>query len=181
MYQLSAEHREDLVKLHLKAYQKAIDLTPAVIEVLKRFDGKQINKRIDTALKEVNGSLSFTAQYNSVMVEWWIDNRYIRNADGCSVTYIEDSKVTIAHGCANYGGNLEQSCIVDGKLNASALIDSAIAYSTEHGKEIDATLKQLKQVDKLQARQAKIKADIENHNNELQWMVRRYFELDIKR
>ena len=51
------KNAENLINLELNAMQKVIDLCPKVIEIIKKFEGKQANKRLDTALKQIDKNL----------------------------------------------------------------------------------------------------------------------------
>lgn len=44
----------ELANLQMKNWESAMELAPAVIEVLKTFDGKKITKRLETALQKIN-------------------------------------------------------------------------------------------------------------------------------
>lgn len=57
----------DIDKVQLS---KAIELTPKVIEVLEKFDGKVYNIRLEKALKEIDNGISLDWGYNTIKITY---------------------------------------------------------------------------------------------------------------
>lgn len=172
----------ELVNLHLEAYKKTLSFIPAIKETISKFDGKVFNKRLDTALKKIDGSLSCKCEYNSFMIDWYIDNRHITNTPDkngyCTSLYIKDHTINILHGCisSSYG----DSCLEDGKILAGSIINQLEKSEEEKKKLIESVISQLEGIEELQAEKEGIKKQIENHNNNINWMIDSYFNLRIK-
>lgn len=87
----------------------AIALYPKVIEVIKKFDGKQVNKRIETALREVDNDLRSVREHNSYKIEMMFNSPeqgYHRvnmcfacayAPDGAGAVYFESGKGEVLH------------------------------------------------------------------------------------
>jgi hypothetical protein len=178
-YRLTANDRAALVRLHLKAYQEAIDIAPAVIEVIKRFDGKQANKRIDTALKEINPNLKFSSEYSWAEIEMYIENRYYRG-DGYAAGYVSSSTVQIVHACNYTGEKAHLSPVIDGKLNAAVVVEGIEIYVEQHKSLIETVTEQLQRVDEMRIERERIIKESQAFNSALSWMIDDYFELRIK-
>jgi len=184
-YRLTMDDRAALVRLHLQALQDAIDLAPAVIEVINRFNGKQANKRIDTALKAVNKNLRFSAVYSWAEIEMWIENRSMRGGQPDeygyqSTAYLSTSTVQIAHACSYTGEKAHLSPIIDGRLNAPVMVESIRFYTEQHRAAIENTLKQLQEVEALKAERERCIKATQAFNAGLQDIIDDYFELRIK-
>lgn len=88
-----------LADLQIKNWRGAMELAPAVIEVLKTFDGKKITKRLETALQKINPHIRVVA--NSCGLGWacylyfdefmGVDGYY--TAYKVNVTFVNDSAV----------------------------------------------------------------------------------------
>ena len=184
-YRLNTNDRAALVRLHLQAYQEAIDIAPAVIEVIKRFDGKQVNKRIDTALKAVNANLKFSSEYSWVEIKMYIENRTIRgekpdNYGYSSTAYVSSYTVQVAHACNYIGEKAHLSPIIDGRLNAAVVVENIKAYVEQHKALIETVTEQLQHVEEMRVERERIIKEQQTFNSALNWMIDDYFELRIK-
>ena len=69
----SNEMSEKLVLLEIKNKKEMLKLYDGVIETLEKFDGKEITKRIQTALqKNVSKDLYVVREYNSFIIKWYL-------------------------------------------------------------------------------------------------------------
>ena len=87
----------NLVKLEIENRKEALKLYDGIIEVVKKFDGKVLNKRFDTALKNFDGRLSYNREHSWFEINMNVfDNRSCKSIKkdsyGYSHTnYISDS------------------------------------------------------------------------------------------
>lgn len=72
------EVSKKLVELEISNRKLALSLFDDIIKTLERFDGKQANKRIDTALKKINENLSFSREYNSFIINLITQTKIIK-------------------------------------------------------------------------------------------------------
>ncbi|GHT57905.1 hypothetical protein FACS1894109_11030 [Spirochaetia bacterium] len=173
---------EKLIALHLRNYQRIIDLAPAIIAVVQKFDGKQANKRLETALKEVDKNLFVKFDHDwhyemSVEIQLYYEDRYVMGkADSQGVGnayYIKDTCGTV---CNAYQDNHP---VVDGKFQAAPIVKHINENVESLVKLIKEAGDQLKQVDDLRRDKKEIEKRIESHNASLCWLVDAYFELSI--
>lgn len=68
---------DNLIALEIENRRKAIDLYPAVIETVKKFDGKVLNKRLETALKKVHPNLSLENSEYRFDIRYWAEKDHI--------------------------------------------------------------------------------------------------------
>jgi len=175
-----------LVNLQIKAYRDGLSLMDSVEKVIRKFDGKQITKRFDTALKEIDERLSYTMQFNSFDITMYIEDRSIseskQDISGYKygvAHYLKDSKVIICGGCIEYGGSPEKSFIIDGKFNAKAAIErleNQKEYLTSYTKEAE---EQLESVVTLQKEKENIENSVRKFNDKVNYMIAQYFDLRL--
>lgn len=178
-YQLTDEQRTQLVNLELAIKENAIRLAPEVKKIVKQFDGKQLTKRLQTALQKIDKHLYVHNEFNSFDIKYIeYDSRYIPVKSG--VEYIEYNDATIAGTCKQsaYG---DSSITEDNRIIADVVISSInkqVDYLTE---VIAETRDQLNFIDQYRQRKAEITAAREAHNDQINYTIRRYFDLEIAR
>ena len=72
MRNLSIEQATEFLKEIISDTEQALELYPAIIAALAKFEGKKISKRIDTELKKINPKLSASGRYNSFSIELFL-------------------------------------------------------------------------------------------------------------
>ena len=173
----SIQDAQNLIKLELDARRKAISFTPAIVEVLNKFNGKQLNKRLDTALKQIDKSLYFRSEHNSFVIDWYVDDRSVKAREGEHTNYIDYHSITLCH-CsiqASDGTGAAQ----DGTLNAEVAIEWLNKFVSSMQKTITETEEQFKNVEQYKQRRRELKQAIEDFNNNIPHMLDRYFDLRI--
>ena len=178
-YQLSDEHRKQLIDLELAIKEQAIKLAPAVKEVVKKYDDKTLSKRLETALKKIDKRLYVHNEWNSFDIKFIEhDKRSIQTSR--FTEYVEHNDVYIASTCRQnaYG---DSSLTYDNRIIAdvvNASIDRNVASAAESIKEVR---EQLKQVETFRANKRRLEDETKQHNDKINYTIQRYFDLEIKR
>ena len=172
---------EALAKLHIEAKKTALSLVPAVAEVLQKFDGKQANKRLDTALKKIDNGLVFKMANNSFIVEWRIDKRDARKSDSPGIAiYIDDYAVTLLQASAQSYGSRGDGILDGGTINAALAIEWLEKYAAIIKESIETAEEQLGKVAEILAERESLKNKVEQHNKGISPILNRYFNLKIE-
>jgi len=168
--------KRELINKQLKGYQEAIELIPQIVEVAKKFDGKVISKRFDTAIKKVNKNLSFTLEYNSFRVKYYNRDRYISGESYAE--YIQEDVVDLVFGCikSSYGDGICQ----DGVFVFDNFVKGIEGRKGMLAKYIKETSEQLERVEQLTKEQKQLKEAIEQHNDGVNFIVEYYYGVRVK-
>ena len=176
----------EIARKQIKLYQDALALCPAVMEVVKRFDGKVANKRLETALEAVDRGLccrkssyteiweiSFYTSDRCVTVKetGWNGNEYYGSH------YIKDSEYYLARDMFKntYGAFVD----ADGRWVAEN-INKQIEKSMEglvHSIEVYENM--LAHVDELEEERDRLRKEVEAHNRKVTWIGEEYFKLKV--
>lgn len=180
MKYIDTTYSAQLVNLHLDAYRKVISLAEPIKEVLRKFDGKVLNKRLDTALKAVDSGLSVNWRampYNIFEIEWFIENRCITtNPDRngyCGAVYINEHTLSAVR-CCDY-----DNCVIEGRINADQIIKALDEQMDEYRAWIQEAEDQLAHIDELQAGTKELYEAVKAHNKEISFIVDEYYGLRI--
>lgn len=171
----------------IKLYKDALALCPKVMEVVRKFDGKMANKRLETALEAVDSGLRCRkSSYTEVWeIVFWTSDRCVnvkslswdgKREDWCAY-YIKDNEDYIARDMfKNLYGEF-----VDG--NGRWIAENINKQIEAHMHNLEVNIAQyeteLKQVDELEAEKKRIKDEVEAHNKKITWIGSEYFNLRI--
>lgn len=79
-------------------YVAWVEFLPQIEEAMRKFDGKKITKRIDTAIKNIDSRLSFRIEKSNysdggyVYFDWFdYDGRIFRDDESGEWAYVKDS------------------------------------------------------------------------------------------
>jgi len=168
--------KKALIEKQLKGYKEAIAFSGSIKEVAKKFDGKKITKRFDTALKEVNKDLSFTMEYNSFCVKYYNRDRCI--SEDNYTEYIQEDVIYLVH---SYITSSYKDGICQDGVFIYENFAKAINGRVEHLKKyISDTEEALTNLEALQAEKERIEALREKHNDKVNFIIEHYYNLQIK-
>lgn len=171
----------------IKLYKDSLALCPKVMEVVKKFDGKVANKRLETALVEVDKGLRcHKSSYTDVWeIVFWTDDRCLnvkrkswdgKREDWCAY-YIKQNEDYIARDMfrETYGSFTDD----DGRWVA----ENICAQIKHHMETLEADIAtyeaELRGVDYLEAERKRIKAEMDEFNHKVTWIGNEYFGLKI--
>ena len=171
----------------IKLYKDALELCPKVMEVIRKFDGKVANKRLETALKEVNAGLRCNkSSYTEVWeIVFYTSDRCVnvkrKSWDGKRedwvAYYIKESEAYLARDMFKntFGSFINE----DGRWIAEN-INKQIEHTM---KSLEANIADytelLNHVDELEAEKKRIKDEMEAHNKKVGWIGNEYFGLKV--
>lgn len=172
----------------IKLYKDSLALCPKVMEVVRKFDGKVANKRLETALTEVDEGLRCRKSAYSEAWELWYfsPDRCVtvteKSWDGTfdvNKTYsIKDVEVYLAIDVSN-GRKDERFVDNNGRWIAGNICNCIEKRMINLEVKIEKYEEELKHVDELEAEQKRIKAEIDAFNCKVSWLGSEYFGLRI--
>lgn len=175
-----------LVELELKNKKYVLSLYDRIIEVVKKFDGKILNKRFETAIKSIDSNLSVDNRGgNSIYIVYYCSNRMIKMDGGCN--YIKHSEISLNSYATTYittNYRDEQYCVVtiDEKFNkridANAFIDKLVEGKKNIENEVSAVEEKHEKIAEYEATLKELKKQIEDTCKEIPYMLQQYYNLD---
>lgn len=178
----------NLVKLEIEARKKVIGIITEAIKVIKKFDGKMFNKRLETALKEIDNGITIKKDWfissGWINIEWYISNRSVQstqkdNLGYATTNYIKYNTLSLCRVDYDYN-NTENSAIEatgtgNGKIKADIFIQALIKAQSEYAKRIKELENSLVKVNEFENRMNKIKKEFELLNEEIPYIMKQYF------
>ena len=171
----SRQVKLQLLEVELLNMKKAVKYCDEIKKLIPKFEGKVINKRFDTALKEIDHNLSFSQQFNSFQIELYKEPRSIDGGNGWN--YVKNHSLSIIH--ASLQSSMQDGICQNGTLNGTNLIKYLDQNKEYWQLTIKAISAQIKTIDKIIARRDKIQAEKEIFRNEINFYIRDYFDLKI--
>lgn len=176
MYYIDKEKAVKLSNLHIEAMKTTLTFTDEIKEVLQKFNGKPITKRIDTALKKINPNLHMSREYNSFRINWLIENRSF--GENGMVYYIKEHTINIlwASCFSSYGDGVldSENCLI-----AEQAIKELDRQNEQTKESIKNATEQLANIENAISEHERIKKELESFNHSINWLVNSYFDLRI--
>lgn len=179
------EDARNLVEIEIKNRKEALRLYDGIIEVVKKFDGKVLNKRFDTALKKVDGRLSYNREYSWLEIKMNVfDSRSCKSVKkdsyGYSCTnYISDSYLRLNSLLYAYSHNPDEKVALDNERIISANIILALIKGK---RQIEETIEELEEsiskVDEWKNRLKEIENEMRKTMNEVPYIIREYYDIN---
>lgn len=178
-YVSDMEISKQLVELELKNRKYILSLFDSIIETLSKFDGKQVNKRIDTALKKIDKNLSFTMEYNSFIIKLWYEDRSITKINGDEIGntyYLKDNYETIVHCCihSSYSDGVVND---DGRLIFEYLKEQLLKNKGYIEQSIFEIKSQLSKVDDIISEYKELIDKCNKFNDKINWCIATYYNI----
>ena len=178
----------EIARKQIKLSRDALEMVPAVLETIKRFDGKVANKRLETALEAVNSGFTCRRnQYgNEWEIKWYTQDRSItvksinwRGMETCNAYYIRQSEAYFARDLFDntYGSFTDD----EGRWMVENICKQIEAEAESWKQDIEKWEEELENIDDLRDRKRKLEAEIEAHNKGISWLADEYFSLRIGR
>lgn len=171
-----------LTEKQIEVYENMLEKIPAIEETIRKFDGKQATKRIETALQTIARGIHFGKNQYSTNLELTFaeyDNRSIEgkpdNYGYCTTVYIADYTMYLADGYREHSFVDE-----NGKLNAGKLIDQIERKREQYAKQAANLKVQLSNIDSIIAKYEEIERMKREFQDSIDYLIRDYFHLDVK-
>lgn len=175
---------ERVTKLHIEKLRQAARLCDDVIEIVKRFDGKVLNVKLEKTLEKETGE-HISVGYNGIMahyyrdfhMEWWMRERCVPDGDGSGcVTYINPHSFQL---CSIYDCTEENSPVIDKRIVAANLIPSIKKQNEslliDAGKIEDG----LKHIAEWKQRTKELTERVNKLHDEIPYEIKEYYGMDI--
>lgn len=181
------EDARNLVELEIQNRKDALKLYDGIIEVVKKFDGKVLNKRFDTALKQFDGRLSYNREYSWFEINMNVfDNRSCKSvkkdAYGYSCTnYITDSYLRLNNLVYTYSNNSNDKVMLDNeRIISSVLIEALNKGKEQMQNKINELENSIDKVDEWKTKLEALKHEMENIMGEVPYIIREYYDINYR-
>lgn len=167
-----------LVEKEIEQKKLFIDKCPEMVEVVRKFDGKVLNKRLETELRKVyHVRMEYDKTFN-----WWeligyVDDRMVQSDEADkwgyrSCAYIKDDRFYIATCCRDLTDE-------NGRLIADKLIEKIGAECDRQIAYVNSLRDQLSRIEEIKAECARIRRERSEFINNTHAMIREYFGLEV--
>ena len=182
MKNLSIETATELAKLQIEEELDALKFVPAITELLKKWNGKQINKRLDSALKQIDPRIGYHVRYGTFYISVAVRSDYISVPSGHGVSlahYLSSRQTELLQGeMIDLTGN-GKAATIEGNLNAAPLLESMTRRAESIRKSCEQATEQIEKVPDLIAERDRLAKAVEDFSRGLNAKIRDYFDLDI--
>ena len=171
---MKTETAKKLIELEIKNLHYAIETANKIMPVIEKFNGKQPNKRLDTALKQIDRNLSFKTRYNSFVISLYLENRHVQDGPG-KAAYIQDSFKNIIHASikSGYGEGICQKDVI----NAELLKNEIMALVEHNRKLVEKMRAEINHLETIIAEYEAIKKSQSDFQNSVSYFTREYLGL----
>lgn len=175
---LDKEVAKKLVLLSIENKENALNMIDDVIEVIKKFNGKVLNKRLETSLRK-NVCDDIFVRCGSILDIYisMFNNRSVQNTPdlyGYSNTvYLKDGDYYISF-CY---GNIDDFVTEDKRLNAVSIIENIENKRKNLHYEINELREKLEKVEEYKTKLENLRTEIANIEREIPCQLKEYFDL----
>jgi len=171
------ETAKKLVELEIKNREYAFSLYDEIIEVLAKFDGKQVTKRIETALRKIDDNIRVKNEYNSFIVEvgfWNIEKRSVKTENG--IAYLKNAEETLCH-CARFSSYGDGVLNEDNSLNYEAIKTQLVKHKEYMEKSTLEIKEQLADIETITSEYEELEKKCQEFNAKKNWCISEYYGL----
>lgn len=156
-------------------YENALALIPKILAILPKFDGKMVNKRLDSALKQIDSALSCTKNIycGYYEIKLYAVDRYVLAGESCR--YIRDDVLWLS----TSNDRVYRWMDDEGRLSADALAAGLQARQTALAQNVAAMRQQLADIDRIIARHKQLMEEKDRFRAETNSLLMDYFKLAV--
>ncbi len=162
----------NLVLQEIKEYRKGIELLPQIKEVIIKFDGKVLNKRLQTALQLIDNSICVRNETYSLNIYKWISERSIKSVKSDCWEYISINQI-------DYLTSYDKDCVKGGIINSKLIIEAMERQIKRQLEYYAQAEEQLTQIDEYIQTKKRLEDDITQYNEKVNYLIKDYFDLAI--
>lgn len=173
-----------LVELEIQNRKDCLKLYDQIIPIIERFDGKVLNKRLETALQNVNKYLRVDRNYTSFGISWWVENDYIRNTPDrngfCTACYVQSRQLYMTTALFTSDRNMTDKVMLD---EENRLIADVILVALEQGKKnmeehIRMLEESLPHAEEYEEELKAMKKAFEEKRDSIPYLIRDYYDMN---
>ena len=176
------EIADKLIALEIENRRKVIELYPEIIETVKKFNGKVLNKRLETALEKIHPYLSLEKSKYRFDIRYWVgsDSICVPYQKGCGVEYVKCREIGM---CAYIPKNKENSTAQnpalsdDGRIIAENIVSALNAGMEKLKSEIIEMEEHSKKADEYAAELEELAERMKNLQEKIPYLVSEYYGL----
>jgi hypothetical protein len=172
---MKTETAKRLLELEIKNLHYAIETANKIMPIVEKFNGKQPNKRLDTALKQIDKGLSFETRYNSFIISLFLTDRHVPDGEN-HIAYVAEHSKNLIHDSIQSVYGKGGAC-QEGVIRSDILKEDLIAF-IDHSKELIGKFKiESNSLDELIKEHEAIKETISQYENKISYLTRNYLSL----
>ena len=179
------EDARNLVKLEIENRKEALKLYDGIIEVAKKFDGKVLNKRFETALKKVDERLSFNRRYSFFEIEMsTFNNRSCKSVKkdsyGYSCTnYISSNSLVLNSMVYTYSNDKNDKVLLENeRINSSVLVEALNNGKKQMEEKIKTLEESINKVEEWKEKLESLKSEMEKIMYDVPSIIRDYYNIN---
>lgn len=167
-----------LVRLEINTDLKVLSIAGEVSLVVRSFDGKILNKRLDTALKKIDRNLYVDSMYSSSLgINYYTGGFSIPSVNNPSTSLYLNSRYKTLCFCAKRSENGKGCVSSEGRLISKPVIESISEYS-EHLRRSITELESKKDLIEVYRSCIKtVEQDLKALQEEIPFAIKRYYDL----
>lgn len=174
---------DKLIALEIANRRKAIGFYPAIIETVKKFDGKVLNKRLETALQKINDNLRLGKSEYRFDIYYYVENDHVPvpHQDYCGAEYVKYREIGMCGYMPRsraYAVNAQCPALNDdGRIIAENIISALNAGKESLESEIIEMEEHSKKVDEYAAELEELAERMRSLQKQIPYLVSNYYEL----
>lgn len=181
---VNKENAIKLLELEISNMEYAIELAEKIKPIVEKFNGKVLNKRLETALREVDKHIDMNNGHRFEICYYCENCRITFNKEdmyNSRTEYVKQRELYLTdYLTTNTDRKSEENkCVVDenNRIKADVIIKGIERKQEYYRKEIDKIKNGLPKVDEYKQRIETIKNELEELQQEIPFWIKAYFEL----
>lgn len=159
----------DLSNLEIANMQRAIELIHICIEVIKKFDGKVVNKRLETALANATGETIIVNKGGIRPIDFYTKNRYVQG-ENFTTAYISYPTYCLIGVCRDFINE-------DGRLNGESAVNAMLEQATYYEEQIQRYKDAIEHIEEYKAHMQHLKDEINETKKKIPASMQKYFNI----
>lgn len=162
-----------LLDLEIEARQKILSLYGEIIRTVQSFDGKVLNKRLETALKKIDRNITLYTEYGICSIRYYTRDFTAKQSNSeYGTLYLADNYITMCH-CGSASATDS-----DRRILATPIVDSLYRYMEIIEKSVDDIQQKRDSVSEYRNRLSDIERSLKELQDEIPSTIKHYFGLN---
>ena len=165
---LDIEDSIALLKLEVKAREELLSIYDKIIEVVRSFDGKQLNVRLERALQEVDAGLyAGKDSCGNFEIEYFIRTDGVQCANSSGYVYLNNRRFTLIR-CI-------PSIILKGnRIDANLMIGTLLSFRNSLSNEAKELRNSIPKINDMIIKQRELVAQLTDFRKEIPYLIKDY-------